>query len=373
MSSRFSYRTTTIVGGIFATVGMILTYWASSITYLYVSYGILVGVGCGLSYPPTIYIVNSYFSKWRGIANGFCTSGSAIGSIILPPILRILLHNYGYRITCVILGCLISLTLLAAIFYDPVEKHMKRVVRTQEINEKTGKLNSICKKYIDSKTVLSTTKPQSDPENPKPKQSGMKKYFDVSLLCDPVYLIILVSSSMNAIGYTNFIISLPSYGLTLGFDKDLSAYLLSIVSSFDLIGRVSGCALSDINIIPKTWYFVGGLALSGLALGILPLFKEYLWISVFCSIFGLGTGCYVGITPVIMADMLGVERLTSSYGISLFITGILQLIGPPICLAFYEHIGSYQILFIILGSSLLAGALLWLLMPRAKQKNKEIL
>lgn len=61
------------------------------------SYGILVGVGAGLSFPPTVYIVTSYFVRLRGLANGLCISGSAIGSIILPPVLRILLEQYGYR------------------------------------------------------------------------------------------------------------------------------------------------------------------------------------------------------------------------------------------------------------------------------------
>ena len=61
------------------------------------SYGVLVGTGAGLSFPPTVYIVTSYFVKYRGLANGLCISGSALGSIILPPVLRWLLETYGYR------------------------------------------------------------------------------------------------------------------------------------------------------------------------------------------------------------------------------------------------------------------------------------
>lgn len=61
------------------------------------SYGVLVGTGAGLSFPPTVYIVTSYFVRLRGLANGICISGSALGSIILPPVLRWLLETYGYR------------------------------------------------------------------------------------------------------------------------------------------------------------------------------------------------------------------------------------------------------------------------------------
>lgn len=61
------------------------------------SYGIMVGIGAGLSFPPTVYIVTSYFVRLRGFANGFCISGSAIGAIVLPPFLQYLLDHFGYR------------------------------------------------------------------------------------------------------------------------------------------------------------------------------------------------------------------------------------------------------------------------------------
>ena len=66
LSVKYSYRTVTLIGGAFASVGMILTFWATSINYLYVSYGVFVGIGAGLSFPPTVYIVTSYFSSRRG-------------------------------------------------------------------------------------------------------------------------------------------------------------------------------------------------------------------------------------------------------------------------------------------------------------------
>lgn len=61
------------------------------------SFGVMVGLGAGLSFPPGIYLVTSYFVKYRGLANGLAISGSAIGSIIFPPFLRLLLENFGYR------------------------------------------------------------------------------------------------------------------------------------------------------------------------------------------------------------------------------------------------------------------------------------
>lgn len=202
-------------------------------------------------------------------------------------------------------------------------------------------------------------------EKGKPK----KKFFDLSILKDPVYLIILLSNSTNAISYTNFIILLPSYAQTLKFDKTRGALLLSVVSALDLVGRIGGSALSDIPLCPKEWYFIGGLLISGISLALMPFAQDYTIICVYCAVFGLASGVYVGITAVIMADMLGTDRLESSYGISLFVNGVLQLIGPPLCGLWFEITKSFVSLYCTLGIVLVVGSSFWGFMPCVKKKS----
>lgn len=527
LSVKYSYRTVTLMGGASAALGMIVSFWATSVSYLYISYGVLVGIGAGLSFPPTVYIVTSYFVKLRGLANGLCISGSALGSIILPPLLRYLLETYGYRGAVLIMGGVTLNVFVAAIFYEPVENHMIRVprvkkalddieeedvgivmkfesveeestpeggtgkslremqndakqspdlymingddkhfnrsasaavvqsfnknidefnphTRTRKVSTPTygsvpqrnqtftpGQMNSQNSLYavpergqshtrldrnlalrnssrhrlsrhspstssfqyistpyhgstlsfqpkefsshLSLKSLGSGGLPDDTVECEKEEAPAKTKFFDISLLKDPLYLIILISNSTNAIGYTNFIILLPAYGVALGFDRSLAAYLISIVSTTDLIGRIGGSALSDLNLIPKQYYYIGGLALSGVSLAVLPFVNSYGLVSFWCAVFGLASGVYVGITAVIMADMLGTDRLTSSYGISLFVNGILQLIGPPLCGLWFESARTYSPLFHTLGIILIAGASLWGLMPFVKKKEpKEI-
>lgn len=56
-------------------------------------------------------------------------------------------------------------------------------------------------------------------------------------------------------------------------------------------------------------YFVGGLALSGFSLSVLPFATSYKMVSFWCGLFGLASGTYVGITAVIMADLLVIVNL----------------------------------------------------------------
>uniref|UniRef100_A0A646QDR5 Monocarboxylate transporter 9 n=1 Tax=Hemiscolopendra marginata TaxID=943146 RepID=A0A646QDR5_9MYRI len=127
LSNRFSCRFTTTLGGLCAALGLALSYFATSIEFLYFSYGLLGGIGAGLSYTPGVLIVGRYFEKRRGLANGICMSGSALGSIILPPFLNFLLSEYGYRGAILIMCGVVLNVCVGAGLYHPVEWHLKRV------------------------------------------------------------------------------------------------------------------------------------------------------------------------------------------------------------------------------------------------------
>lgn len=245
----------------------------------------------------------------------------------------------------------------------------KRIFRTQP-----GK-SKIDDKSDDPETVRSD-KPDNlkklDEDSSQSTTSSSLSFFDFSVLTDPIYLVILISNSTSAISNTNFMILLPSYAISEGFDKNRSALLLSIVSAFDLVGRIGGASLSDMDFIPKYYYFVCGLGLSGIALALLPMAVSYTMLSFFCALFGLSSGMYIGITTVILADMLGTEKLSSSYGISLFVNGVLQLMGPPLCGLVYEQVGSYKPIFLALGIILILGTALWAAVPIIKRNKKEV-
>ncbi|GAB1867194.1 Monocarboxylate transporter 3 [Camponotus japonicus] len=508
LSTKYSYRTVTLIGGTFAASGMMLSYFANSVTYLYVSYGLMVGIGAGLSFPPTVYIVTQYFEKLRGVANGLCISGSAIGTIVLPPLLQYLLDCFGYRGAVLIMGGITLNTLVCGLLYHPVEQHMKIIyldegidnealtldesidgkqmatektendlkydsnlqtvynndnklsnfshnVVLESINEKTSSekndrkidtilrlrsdvsnedvnsrtrdeisqediANEICltirpnlmkedmngdmqnlprrgsaiaeddsKLHFDSSKIVDNSKDDGNKKHAEESKqddalsksvktstknldkSEKTPFFDLSVLRDPIYLVILISNTTSAISNTNFMILLPSYAITEGFDKSSSALLLSIVSALDLVGRISGASLSDIDFVPKYYYFVGGLGTSGIALALLPMATSYAMLSFFCGLFGLSSGMYIGITTVILADMLGTEKLSSSYGISLFVNGVLQLIGPPICGVVFENVLSYKPIFLALGIILILGTALWAVVPIIKRNQKK--
>lgn len=203
----------------------------------------------------------------------------------------------------------------------------------------------------------------------KDRMRILRKYLDFSLFCDPVYLVILISNAACSVSYMSFVILLPAFGVHQGLSMSLSPYLISILSFFDLIGRMGASILSDYRFVPKSAYFVVGLLISGVAITIVPWTKTMPEIGSISALFGLSSGAVIGVTAIVMSDYLGREKLTSTYGISLFVNGILQLFGPPICAAILGDSNNFQLLFVLLGALVIIGTTPWVIMPFVSKRR----
>ncbi|XP_025190291.1 uncharacterized protein LOC112590904 [Melanaphis sacchari] len=126
-----SHRAVTFWGGLLASVGMMSSSFANSISHLYISYGIMVGFGAGLCYSAGILIINEYFVKHRGLANGLSLAGTAIGALALPPYLEFLTFSYGYRGGILIVSGIMLNTLACSLTYKPAV--VDRAIQQDEV------------------------------------------------------------------------------------------------------------------------------------------------------------------------------------------------------------------------------------------------
>ena len=61
---------------------------------------------------------------------------------------------------------------------------------------------------------------------------------------------------------------------------------------------------------------------------------------------------------VILVELLGLENLTSAFGLLLLFQGVAVMIGTPIAGAIYEFLGNYDISFYIGGILLVSSSFL---------------
>ncbi|CAG4941264.1 unnamed protein product [Colias eurytheme] len=121
----FSYRKVCFVGSTICALGLLFTAPANSMAHILATYSILGGFGVGLASSSSFVSLNHYFSKKRGQAVGLSMAGTGFGLMVMPQLVKILLGEYGFRWTVVILGALAFHAVLGSTLLQPVEQHLK--------------------------------------------------------------------------------------------------------------------------------------------------------------------------------------------------------------------------------------------------------
>ncbi|KIW42984.1 uncharacterized protein PV06_06473 [Exophiala oligosperma] len=75
-------RPLTLLGSFIFGGGFMAASFASHIWHLYLSQGVLVGLGVGFAYVPSIAVLSQWFAKRRSLANGISAAGSGIGGLV---------------------------------------------------------------------------------------------------------------------------------------------------------------------------------------------------------------------------------------------------------------------------------------------------
>lgn len=101
---KYGCRPMTIVGGLISAAGFIISSRVNSLVFMYLTFGILSGLGLGLCYVTAVVSVAFWFDKRRTLAVGLAASGTGIGTFAFAPLTDMLLEEYGWRYTTLILG-----------------------------------------------------------------------------------------------------------------------------------------------------------------------------------------------------------------------------------------------------------------------------
>ncbi|XP_078045069.1 monocarboxylic acid transporter silnoon isoform X1 [Augochlora pura] len=123
LCQKYSCRAVVFIGGLFCALGLTLSYFATSLIHLFFTFGVLTGIGGGLSTTPGIIIVSQYFDKHRALANGICVSGTAAGSFVFPLLIEILVESFGFHGTILLLGGCMLHVCVSATLYRPLENN----------------------------------------------------------------------------------------------------------------------------------------------------------------------------------------------------------------------------------------------------------
>lgn len=196
----------------------------------------------------------------------------------------------------------------------------------------------------------------------------INKYIDLTLVKDPVFLLLAASVMAMAVGVPHCLFFLPTHAKLIGLPATDASYLLSISAIFDLAGRLVFGFFLDLNLFPKYLGYSLMMLIAGISAICLPSTNTFYEIAVCMSFYGVGTGGWFLMVPLLLAEHLGVENIASSYGLARLFQSVTNLSGPMISGLLLDQTGTLTASFYMMGVSMSLGSLVILFLPLAIKK-----
>ncbi|OXA42588.1 Monocarboxylate transporter 5 [Folsomia candida] len=179
----------------------------------------------------------------------------------------------------------------------------------------------------------------------------LKKMLDVSLLVSPTFLLLSISGFFTMLGlFVPFIylkgVATESVGLTVS----IATMLVSIIGIANTTGRVVAGYIADRPEINVLFLNNASVTIIGVATALVPFLNSFNALVAFACVFGLAMAFYASLRSILLVELLGLEKLTNAFGLTLLFQGIASILGTPLAGFLYEATGAYHIPFWVAGS-----------------------
>uniref|UniRef100_A0A8D0EFC4 Solute carrier family 16 member 3 n=1 Tax=Salvator merianae TaxID=96440 RepID=A0A8D0EFC4_SALMN len=321
--NRFGCRPVMLVGGLFASAGMIMASFSTNIIQVYITVGVITGLGLALNFQPSLIMLNRYFNKRRPLANGLAAAGSPVFLCALSPLGQILQHEYGWRGGFLILG---------------------------------GLLLNCC-------VCGALMRPLDPPKNPEPSKTASekqvkKKLLDFTVFQDRGFLIYTVAATIMVLGLFVPPVFVVSYAKDLKYEDTKSAFLLTILGFIDIFARpLCGIVAGLQWVRPRCVYlFSFSMFFNGFTDLMGSMSHDYGGLVVFCVFFGISYGMVGALQFEVLMAIVGTQKFSSAIGLVLLVEAVAVLVGPPGAGKLLDATHNYMFVFLLAGSEVVTSA-----------------
>jgi MFS family permease len=304
LADRWGPRWVCSAGMALIALGLLATSWATSLWAVYLSYGILVGLGIALVYTPSIANVQPWFTARRGLAGGIASSGVGAGTLLVPVLVTLAIGQMPWREAMRTLSLAVLVVgLLAASLLKKAHQHTFTGAASATTAFASG---------LSLRETLRT--------------ATFRWFYLAVVLASPVMFIPFAHVSASA--------------RDAGVDDSLAVGLVGLIGVGSLVGRFAIGVLADrIGRAPT-------LVVMQLSMGASYL----LWAAaqgpvvlvVFALWFGLSYGSIVSLLPAICMDYFGGKSVGSVVGTLYSGAAVGNLLGPVLAGAVFDVNGHYH-------------------------------
>lgn len=366
-------------------IAMVASSFASEMWHLYITMS-LEGLGVGLAVQPTMVVLAYHFDKKLARVNGIAHAGVAIGIITLPPMFQLLIDNYGWEGTCLITAAYLgNICVSGALYRKPKFEYTvlrrRSTIESFKFEDRERRASERRASRASLRTSVTSNRRKSISSLPgvkkTKKQMGttfqtVTDFLQIPLMKDnPRFLMMCVLSFFYAIGYTSATFYLVPRAVNVGISKLEASFLMSIMGICSLCTRLTHGMLVDKGLISAAYLDAIAYAVCGVASLLSVFANDYMTSMVFSVVYGMSSGIFNSLYPVVTKDFVGTEKLSDAIGVMHFILGIGSLIGVFFLGYFYDLTGSYEYSFYISGAFLLGCSALLLSQRWLKRCQKE--
>lgn len=344
-------RIVAVIGSVLVTISFVITkYFVDNIISLYLTLGCLASCGLAMCYIPAYLIISFYFDKNRAFATGIAVSGSGLGLFAIPPIMEMLIREYGLMDACFIFGAISSHMLISACLFRPID--------TQPSNNEN----------IDCNQTPITTEIIKTDEKKVNFIADTIKILKI-LFLNKQYVLLNVSYSILSFLITSPYNFLPDH-VNINSINDENSLSISLIGIATLIGQIVIGFIAD-KFRQYNWLIYAiCLIISGILTCILPFLKNLYLICFYSIAFGFMISVNYVLQSILVIEAVGLDNLTVAFGYLQLMQGVSTLTGTPAVAWIKDQTGNYNITFYVSGAFIsLAGACL-LLWPLCKQKKR---
>jgi len=305
-----------LTGGVLVSLGFFLCSFTHSLTYLFVCFGVIGGLGNGFGYATPIPVMAKWFPDKRGLAVGLAVGGYGAGSALFGPLANLkLIPAYGVHTTFQILGAIfLVMTVIGAFLLKNPPAGYKPEGWTPP---------------------PATAKAAATTQEFKPSE----------VLASPAFYLMWIAYALGTSAGLMVISQLVPFAKSVHISSAALATMTLVVGAAgNASGRILSGWMSDalgrLNVLRLM------IALSAVSMPLLYLAGSnvsFLYVMVFIVYWCYGTQLSVNASAT--ADFFGAKNAGMNYGMLFTAWGVAGIIGPRIGGVLFDKYKNYQMAF----------------------------
>jgi OFA family oxalate/formate antiporter-like MFS transporter len=305
-------RICALIGAVLVGLGFGLASLTSSLVYLYLCIGLIVGIGNGFGYATPMPVGSKWFPDKRGLVVGIMVGGYGAGSAIFGPVANELVQRVGWRTSFQILGALFFVMGLIGTW------------------------------------LLRNPPPGYRPPGWTPPATGAgaagRDIPTAAMLRTPTFYVLWLAYCLGATSGLMTISQLVPFARSAGLGAAAATFAITVGAFGNAGGRILSGWLSDtLGRVPtlRTMILVSGAAMPALFVWRQEAALFYLLVAVVYWCYGTQLSVFASTT----ADFYGTRFLGLNYGLLFTAWGVAGILGPMIAARVFDAFGDYRYAF----------------------------